>query len=184
MAVGSCKSVKYRDFYAPRGWEIRSHFGTRRKMQCVQRTWYWCKKSGCVMFPIDFELGDGSLFRWYMERSDTVRDVMKDITTHTCKDHGPLYIDGERLSEDLVFNEVIMLYICKQMRKAEKLIKDSRALQHKAEDILVDIRSAASATIPRDPSTEPESERIPNEGTRRRSRSPRNRSTVESVSSG
>ena len=153
-------------------------------MSCFKRTWYWCKKTGCVMFPIDFELGDGSLFHWYMERSDTVRDVMYDITTQTRKDHGPLYIDGERLSEDLVFNEVIMLYICRQEKKAEELIKDCRALQNKVEDILVDIRNAASATIPREPSTEPESERIPDEGTRRRSRSPRNRSNVESVSSG
>ena len=136
------------------------------------------------MFPMDFELADGSLVRWYMARSDTVRDVMYDITTQTEKDHGPLYINGERLSEDLVFNEVILLYIRKQMKKAEELIKESRALQNKVEDILVDIRSAASATVPREPSTEPESERIPDEGTRNRSRSPRNRSNVESVSSG
>ena len=131
------------------------------------------------MFPMDFELADGSLVRWYMARSDTVRDVMYDITTQTEKDHGPLYINGERLSEDLVFNEVILLYIRKQMKKAEELIKESRALQNKVEDILVDIRSAASATVPREPSTEPESERIPDEGTRNRSRSPRLKIVLE-----
>ena len=151
--------------------------------QASKKKWYWCKETGCVMFPVRFELLNGQMLKWYIARGDCIRDVIHDINVQTDRDIKDLYFDCARLHEDMTYNEVIFLYVRKQMQRAEGLVQETRIVLANVENILKDVGSAVSSTIPREPSTEPESESVADHGTRDRSRSPRNRATVESVSS-
>ena len=135
------------------------------------------------MFPVRFDLLNGQTLKWYICRGDTIRDVMHDINVQTHRDIKDLYFDGARLHEDMTYNEVIFLYVRKQMGRAEALVSEVRFTLATVENIMKDVASACSSTIPREPSTEPESESVADHGTRDRSRSPRNRAAVESVSS-
>ena len=158
-------------------------------MQAVQRSWYYCEKTGSVMFPLDFMCEDGFVLHWYMEKSDTVKDVMYDIKVQTNRNRGRLSIGGVELKEDMGFNEVMLIYISQQLKEAEDLNSRCRAIQHKLEDVLSDIKDAVSATLPRSPSISTEDSlsfygQEPS-ATPDRSRSPRNRSNdVETVSDG
>ena len=150
-------------------------------MQAVQRSWYYCEKTGSVMFPLDFTCEDGFVLHWYMEKSDTVKDVMYDIKVQTNRNRGRLSIGGVKLKEDMGFNEVMLIYISKKLKEAEGLAIDSRAIQHNLEDVLTDIKDAVSATLPRAPSISSEDSlsfygQEPSASPAGRSRSPRNRS--------
>ena len=96
---------------------------------------------------IDFDLADGSCIHWYMERCHTIRDVRMDITAQTGQDHGALFINGDKLDDDLKYNEVMFLLICKKVKEVEHFLKKARDELDKAEASVANIRLAACSTM-------------------------------------
>ena len=136
------------------------------------------------MFPVRFELLNGQMLKWYIARGDTIADVIHDINVQTDRHIKDLYFDGHRLHEDMTYNEVIFLYVRKELGHAEALVSQVRFTLGTVENIMKDVASACTSTMAlHEPSEEPESEDVADHGTRDRSRSPRNRAAVESVSS-
>ena len=64
-----------------------------------------------VMLPVDFELADGSIVHWYMERFATIADVKVDMKTQTGADVGELFINHEALDDGKTYHEVIFLFV-------------------------------------------------------------------------
>ena len=133
-----------------------------------------CKQTGAIMLYITFELADGKPLTWLMERTHTIRHVKLDMILNGEEDRD-LFINGDRLDDDMTFNDVCTLVICKKVKTVEVILEHAKLQLKKIEDLVMEIRGAALSTIPHEPTTTPEGERTADEGSRNRSRSPRRR---------
>ena len=75
-----------------------------------------CKQTGAIIMFITFELADGTPLTRYMDRNETIRHVKADMILNG-ELHGDLFINGDRLDDDMKFNDVCTLVICKKSRQ-------------------------------------------------------------------